>query len=176
MRRYIHTGLFRWLVAFVLFGAVIILPSPSRLLAGTSKASAPGIIAHSSAETFYLAKVNQLRASRGLAPLVIDSRLTASAAKKGNDMVAQKYWGHFAPNGGASYADYIWQNSPGAYRVGENLARCFTTQQAAFDALVASPTHYAIMTGQFTNFGVAEVTDTVSGCTYTTMHFSQYQK
>ena len=63
---------------------------------------------------------------------------------------------------------------PRADRVGENLARCFDSRQEAFDALVASPTHYAIMTGQFTNFGVSEVEDSASGCTYTTMHFAQY--
>lgn len=133
------------------------------------------LVTRTEAETYYLHAVNQLRASRGLAPLVIDSRLTASANQKGTDMVAQSYWGHYAPNGTA-FSDYIWQTSPKADRVGENLARCFTTRQDAFDALVASPTHYAIMTGKFTNFGVAEVKDTDSGCTYTTMHFAEYQK
>ena len=133
------------------------------------------IIARTDAEVFYLNAVNSLRTQRGLAPLIIDTRLSASATQKGNDMALQGYWAHYAPNGTA-YSDYIWRTSPDAYRVGENLARCFTSRQEAFQALVASPTHYAIMTGQFTNFGVSEVQDAASGCTYTTMHFAQYLK
>lgn len=173
MRQFIHIGLFKWSLALLLFWAVILLPTPSRMLAGTTSASAPGIVVRSDTETFYLAKVNQLRAEKGLAPLLIDSRLSLSASQKTNDMITQHYWNHYAPDGTA-FSDYIWRDSPKAERVGENLAKCFTTQQAAFEALVASPTHYAIMVGQFTNFGVFEETDPTSGCVYTTMHFSYY--
>jgi uncharacterized protein YkwD len=173
MRRYIHFRLFTGLLAVVLFWAVILLPTPSRLLAGASKASAPGIVVRSDSESFYLAKINQLRTDKGLASLVIDSRLSLSASQKTNDMISQHYWDHYAPNGTA-FSDYIWRDSPKASRVGENLAKCFDTEQAAFDALVASPTHYAIMVGMFTNFGVYEASDPASGCIYTTMHFSYY--
>jgi len=167
-------------IALVTFAAIMLSPpltglvqSPVAGAAATQNQAA--LITRTEAETYYLNAVNELRASRGLAPLIVDSRLTASATQKGTDMVSQSYWGHYAPNGTA-FSDYIWQTSPKADRVGENLARCFTTRQAAFEALVASPTHYAIMTGKFTNFGVAEVEDTQSGCTYTTMHFAEYQK
>ena len=131
------------------------------------------IIVRTDAETYYLSAVNELRSGRGLPLLKVDSRLSTSALQKGNDMVLQNYWGHYAPSGN-SFSDYIWGTSPKADTVGENLARCFATREEAFDALVASPTHYANMAGSYTNFGVSEVLNTTSGCTYTTMHFAQY--
>lgn len=143
-------------------------------VANAAKTTTNSIITRSDAETVYLRAVNQLRLAHGRAPLVIDSRLTTSAWQKSNDMVLQNYWGHYAPNG-TSFSDYIWRSSPKAEEVGENLARCFDNRQDAFDALVASPTHYAIMMGTYTNFGVAEVQDPKSGCLYTTMHFAMYQ-
>lgn len=170
---------FRIILA-TLFAVALFLSPPLSPLAQSPLASAAQpnntpIITRSDAEVYYLNAVNSLRASRGLTPLVVDARLTSSASQKGNDMVLQKYWAHFAPNG-TSFSDYIWRTSPDAQRVGENLARCFDSRQDAFDALVASPSHYAIMTGQFTNFGVSEVEDAASGCTYVTMHFADYEQ
>gem|GEM_PF-511117 len=168
-RRYI-IAVFSALTIFMSPTLTPLLQSP---VANASQTNSTTIITRSDAETYYLQAVNQLRATRGLAPMIVDSRLSASAMQKSNDMVLQNYWAHYAPNG-TSFSDYIWRMSPKAEQVGENLARCFDSRQAAFDALVASPTHYAVMTGRFTNFGVAEVQDTVSGCTYTTMHFAEY--
>jgi uncharacterized protein YkwD len=164
----------------ILIAIVTVMSPPLTLLAKSPVANASesnnisAVIARSDAEVYYLNSVNNLRAERGLPPMVIDARLTASAVKKSNDMVIQKYWEHYAPNG-TSFSDFIWGDSPKAIHVGENLARCFVTRNDAFKALVASPTHYAIMVGSFTNLGVSEVKDTASGCTYTTMHFSDYK-
>ena len=168
--RYVFAGLLT-IVVFLSPPLTSLVQSPVANAIQTTNPT--GIITRSDAEIYYVNAVNSLRTSHGLAPLIIDARLTTSATQKGNDMVLQKYWAHFAPNG-TSFSDYIWGASPRADRVGENLARCFDSRQEAFDALVASPTHYAIMTGQFTNFGVSEVEDSASGCTYTTMHFAQY--
>lgn len=168
----------RYSVAILLSIATLMSP-PLTLLAKSPVASASvdqnksAVVARTDEEVYYLNAVNNLRAGRGLAPMVIDSRLTSSARNKGNDMVLQHYWDHYAPSG-IAFSDYIWNLSPRANHVGENLARCFDTRSAAFDALVASPTHYAVMVGSFTNFGVSEVTEPISGCTYTTMHFSDY--
>lgn len=168
----------KYVLATALFIAVFFSPaftafarSPIAVAANVPTAQ---IVSRSDAETYYLSAVNQLRSDRGQSPLIIDARLTISAAQKTSDMMSQAYWGHYAPNG-RSFSDYIWGVSPKADKVGENLARCFTTRQSAFEALVASPTHYAIMTGQFTNFGVSEMFDAPSGCMLTTMHFSLYQ-
>jgi uncharacterized protein YkwD len=167
----------KFTLAALLFVAMVLSPQLT-MLAYSPVASASGttvntVITRSDAEQYYLKSVNNLRASRGLPALLIDARLTSSATQKGNDMVLQNYWGHYAPNG-TSFSDYIWHMSPKADRVGENLARCYDTRRAAFEALVASPTHYAIMIGEYTNFGVSEVQDPQSGCTYTTMHFADY--
>lgn len=131
-------------------------------------------IVRSDSENFYLAAVNQLRFENNLPQLTIDSRLSSSATDKAYDMTKSNYFGHWAPNG-KSFSDFIWHNSPQANSVGENLARCFKNRQDAFTALVASPTHFAIMVGQYTNFGVAEVYDADAGCTNTVMHFSTYK-
>ncbi len=126
-----------------------------------------------SSESFYLQAINNLRASKKLKPLAIDSRLSSSALSKANNMVTENYFGHYSITG-KSFSEYIWQSSPNAEKVGENLAKCYSTDQLAFEALVASPTHYTVMTASFTNFGVAEVENAKTGCTYTVMHFSQY--
>jgi uncharacterized protein YkwD len=169
---------FRYIIAVAIFIAVLfsppLTPLASSPVANAIDAPKAQVILRSDAEVFYLNAINQLRADRGLAPLMIDSRLSVSAAQKSADMISQTYWGHYAPNG-TSFADYIWAGSPRAERVGENLARCFDNRQDAFMALVNSPTHYAIMTGQFTNIGVAEAVDPVGGCTYTVFHFAEYQ-
>lgn len=141
----------------------------------TVNSKVPAATVTTSAESYYLQAVNNLRASKSLAALKLDNRLSTSAAKKTNDMIAQNYWGHYAPNSGPSFSDYIWAQSPNATKVGENLARCYPTRDAAFDALVKSPTHYAIMVGEFTNFGISEATNPSNNCVYATMHFSLYK-
>ena len=169
----------RYILAALLF--IVTVTSPSlTMLASSPVASAAGtptatVITRTDAEQYYIGAINTLRASKGLSALLIDARLSASATQKGNDMVLQNYWAHYAPNG-MSFSDYIWRLSPKADRVGENLARCYDTRQVAFEALLASPTHYAIMVGDYTNFGVSEVQDTNSGCTYVTMHFADYNR
>lgn len=134
----------------------------------------PTLAPQTNATEYYLQAINNLRSTKNLQPLVYDERLGSSANRKTNDMINQDYWAHYAPNSGPSFSDYIWQQSPTALRVGENLARCYTTRDAAFDALVKSPTHYEIMVGDFSNFGVYEATNPKNGCVYATLHFSQY--
>lgn len=170
----------RYSVAILLVIATVMSP-PLTLLAKSPVASASlsqndtTIVSRSEAESYYINALNTLRAERGLAPMVIDTRLSESAHNKGIAMVQERYWDHYSPSGKA-FSDYIWQLSPRAQHIGENLARCYESRPEAFNALIASPTHYAIMVGAFTNFGVAEVYDTASGCTYTTMHFASYNR
>jgi uncharacterized protein YkwD len=125
-------------------------------------------------DVYFLQSVNNLRLQNNLAPLKSDKRLIVSAKQKTDDMIANKYWAHYSPTSGPSFSDFIWNLSPDAKRVGENLARCYDDRKSAFDALVKSPTHYAIMVGDFTNFGVFQELEPVSGCNYVTMHFSLY--
>jgi uncharacterized protein YkwD len=87
-------------------------------------------------------------------------------------MAAKHYWAHEDPDG-TQFSDYIWKMVPPAQLVGENLARCYQSRDDAFAALVASPTHYAIMVGNFNYMGVSEAVDSQNGCTITAMHFAR---
>lgn len=169
-RYYIAVGIVIGLLVSPIFTDLASSP-----VANAANNSATTISVQTDAENYYLQAVNNLRASKNLPVLAYDKRLSSSANKKTNDMIDQDYWAHYAPNSGPSFSDYIWGQSPGATRVGENLARCYESRSAAFVALVNSPTHYAIMVGNFTNFGVYEAINSKNGCVYATMHFSQYK-
>jgi uncharacterized protein YkwD len=169
----------KYIFALLVFGALVFSPL------GASLANAPAvsaqdqtqasqaIITRSTAEEYYLRAVNELRSSYNLRPLLIDSNLTKSAISKGQDMVDYAYWGHY-PTNRPSFSDFIWADSPKATRVGENLAKCYTVRQDAFNALKNSPTHLANMLGDYTNFGVAEIYNPFNNCTYTAMHFALF--
>ena len=124
------------------------------------------------ADVSYIDAINNLRGSVGQQPLSYDSRLENSAYDKARNMVASDYWGHYSPFG-ESFSDFIWRRSPTSKRVGENLAKCYTSRVQAFDALVASPTHYQIMVGDFTNVGISEQVSPKDNCTYTVLHFAK---
>ncbi len=126
------------------------------------------------ADIYYIQQINQLRSSLGKKPLEYSSVLEKSASLKARDMVSNNYWGHYGPNG-ESFSDFIWRQSPDSQKVGENLARCFVTRDSAFKALVASPTHYDIMVGDFTNIGVSELNNVTDGCVYAVFHFAKNQ-
>jgi len=138
-----------------------------------TKSKPEAVIVRNEGENYYLRAVNDLRYKNNLAPLTLDIRLNESASAKAIDMINNQYFSHWAPNG-KSFSDFIWHDSPRAITVGENLAKCFKSREDAFAALVNSPTHYAIMVGNFTNFGVAEKYDSHTNCTQTVMHFSYY--
>ncbi|MCU0667435.1 MAG: CAP domain-containing protein, partial [Patescibacteria group bacterium] len=115
-------------------------------------------------------ETNELRLRLGLNELNQSRSLEESAQNKASDMSQQNYWGHYAPSG-QSYSDYIWQSKPNAVTVGENLAKCFDDYQSAFDRLVDSPTHYAVLTGNFEYIGVSSVVQE-DGCESIVMHFA----
>lgn len=169
---------YRFLISLVIFLGFILSPQLTSLAqAPKNNSNTPsyqGIFTRNETENYYLNAINKLRATKKLPLLVIDNRLSVSAYKKGEDMVNKNYWSHYSPSG-ISFADFIWSGSPKAETVGENLAKCFDSKQSVFDALAASPAHYAIMTGRYTNFGVSEVKNINDGCIYTVMHLSFYK-
>lgn len=124
------------------------------------------------ATSYYLGSINELRLQKGLKPLDNDYRLDKSALNKVDNMISTGYWGHNSPSD-IKFSDFIWQVKPSAKLVGENMARCYETRQAAFDSLAASPTHLSVMTDKrFKYFGVAEEININEHCIYTVMHFS----
>lgn len=129
-------------------------------------------VAATQEQAFFVTKVNELRASKGLPPVRLLIELNASAKTKSDHMATNHYWAHDTPTG-VSFADFIFAQVPNAELVGENLARCFTDDSKAFDALVASPTHYKIMVGNFNYIGIGESYDSSNGCEITAMHFAR---
>jgi uncharacterized protein YkwD len=117
-----------------------------------------------------VAETNELRRQNGLKPLQPDASLEKSAYAKLSDMRSATYWGHYAPDG-TSFSAFIWQENDAATSVGENLARCYATYDAAFTGLVNSPKHFAVLTGDFTYIGVASEI-TANGCESIVMHVS----
>jgi uncharacterized protein YkwD len=113
---------------------------------------------------------NRLRLSNGLLPLEPSPNLELSAKAKLASMANDGYWGHYGP-GNESFSKYIWQYEPNATLAGENLARCFSGHKEAFDGLINSPTHYKVLTGDFSKVGVASRNQ--DGCESIVMHFSK---
>ncbi len=102
-----------------------------------------------------LNSINQLRASRGVGPLTIDSSLVTIANVRSQE--ASVKWSHTRPDG-TQGADMIAANK---WR-GENLSYVTGTEDVGeaskimFDNLVASPTHYDNMVfNQFTRIGIS---------------------
>jgi len=106
---------------------------------------------------------NQKRAEAGLASLEFDGALTAAAKAKGEDMLAQNYWAHVAPDGTQPWKFFI--DSGYRYRfAGENLARDFSDPQSAVEAWMASPSHRDnLLSSKYSEIGVAVVEGDLDG-------------
>ena len=102
--------------------------------------------------TDLLVSVNQYRLQNHLAVLSVDSRLTAAAQAKANDIVAKKYWSHVSPTGQTAW-DLIRQTGYSYQTAGENLARGFNSDQA-LTAWINSPGHRAnLLNARYTKTG-----------------------
>jgi len=102
-----------------------------------------------------LSGTNQERSAAGAGSLAINSRLTAAAQARANDMVARDYWSHSSPEGW--HADH-YTNAAG-YRgtlVGENLAFGQETNSELIAHWMSSPGHRSVMLdGRFSEVGFA---------------------
>lgn len=103
----------------------------------------------------FLLQINAARLASGVAPLTLSDQLTAAAHAKALDMVVNKYWAHFGPEGQTPW-QFITAAGYNYHYAGENLARGFVTSQGIMRALLASPTHRAnILDPSYTNVGIA---------------------
>jgi uncharacterized protein YkwD len=168
-RNYTRIIIIGWLAALLI--SLIALSGYSVSAPAAASKNTPPVTT-STVDAFYAVKVNELRAKNGLAPVRLLIELNQSSTNKANNMASKHYWAHEDPDG-TQFSDYIWKTVPSAQIVGENLARCYMTRDAAFEALVNSPTHYAIMVGNFNYMGVSEAYDIDMGCTVTAMHFAR---
>lgn len=90
-----------------------------------------------------LKAVNRERELRNLVLLNTDSRLSAAAQSKSDDMQARHYFNHVDPDG-----NYIWPKIVAAgytpyLQLGENLAIEFFSTESLVNAWMNSPTHRA---------------------------------
>ncbi len=92
--------------------------------------------------------MNQGRAAQGLAALTWNTALENAARVRASE--ASIYWSHTRPNGQA-----FW-TVDSKVQYGENLAKGYTTADAAYAAWMASPTHAAnIMDAGYKTVAVA---------------------
>lgn len=106
---------------------------------------------------------NQKREANGLSDLKLDSELTQAAQQKANNMFANNYWAHIAPDGTTPW--YFIKSSGYDYLyAGENLARGFNTAPDVVNAWMNSPTHRENMLSRnYDDVGFAVQTGTLTG-------------
>jgi uncharacterized protein YkwD len=110
-----------------------------------------------------LAATNQERAAQNEAPLVVNEKLMQAAKLKAQNMFAEQYWAHNAPDGTTPWhwfneANYEYSEA------GENLAKNFTSSTGTVAAWMASPTHRAnILKADYKDVGFAVINDTLAG-------------
>ncbi len=87
-----------------------------------------------------LTNTNQKRAAAGVGSLQIDGQLSAAAAAKAADMLANQYWAHTSPQGRDPWS-FIVAAGYNYLFAGENLARDFGDSASVVAAWMNSPTH-----------------------------------
>lgn len=106
---------------------------------------------------------NNQRVESKLPTLKLNSQLSQAAYLKANDMFQSQYWAHISPSG---VTPWHWFNAAGYNYdyAGENLAKNFTTADAATTAWMASTEHRAnILGAHYTDVGFAVVTGVLQG-------------
>lgn len=106
---------------------------------------------------------NQKRAEAGLPPLTENANLDNGAQLKGLHMLSQGYWAHVAPDGTQPWK-FFADVGYGYRYAGENLARDFSSPQAAVDAWMASPTHRDnMLSSKYSEIGIGVVEGNLNG-------------
>jgi len=108
-------------------------------------------------------QTNSQRATAGLPPLTLNSKLNQAALAKGQHMYLNQYWAHTAPDGTQPWK--FFKDAGYGYKVaGENLARDFSNSDEMMNAWMASPTHKAnIMSSRYQEIGIAVIDGTLEG-------------
>lgn len=110
-----------------------------------------------------LAATNAQRVNNGEQPLTLNAKLNAAAKLKVQNMFADQYWAHTAPDGTTPWhwftaAGYDYSDA------GENLAKDFSTSISTVSAWMASPTHRAnILNSKYQDVGFAVMDSTLNG-------------
>lgn len=106
---------------------------------------------------------NQERAKVGAGPVTLNSLLVEAATRKAGDMFAFDYWAHVSPSGREPWAFFREVGYNYIY-AGENLARDFSSPEAAVSAWMASPSHKEnLLNPKYKEIGIAVVDGTLGG-------------
>lgn len=106
---------------------------------------------------------NEKRAEYGLGALAVNDQLSAAAAKKAEDMIANDYWAHNSPSGRTPWT-FVTASGYRYIFAGENLARDFSDASSVVRAWMNSPTHRAnLLDRNFAEIGVAVASGKLDG-------------
>jgi hypothetical protein len=106
---------------------------------------------------------NEKRIQNGLSPLTLNSTLSQAALAKGNDMLADDYWAHFAPDGTSPWSFFAQFGYSYKY-AGENLARDFRDPSSAVEAWMNSPSHREnLLSSKYRDIGIAVIEGDLAG-------------
>jgi len=110
-----------------------------------------------------LALTNQKRQENGLASFDFNPTLSAAASAKAQDMFADNYWAHVAPDGVTPW-QFIEGSGYAYFYAGENLAKDFADSDGVVSAWMASPTHRDnILKKEYEDIGFAVLNGTLNG-------------
>ncbi len=142
-----HSSLFILILLFI--GLGLILPPLKN-----SHKSVLGI-SYSIPINQLLVATNQDRTAHGLAPLVLNQKLTNAAVANAAYMFKEDYWAHFAPDGTSPWY-FINQAGYNYLYAGQNLARGFVDVPSLETAWMNSPEHRAnILSPNYKDIGYA---------------------
>lgn len=108
-------------------------------------------------------QTNQERTSAGLSTLDLNDKLNQAAYLKAQDMFADQYWSHVAPDGTQPWK---WFSDAGYNynEAGENLAKGFTTTSGVMTAWMNSKDHREnILKSDYQDVGFAVVSGELNG-------------
>ena len=105
--------------------------------------------------TLLIAEVNAARQENGLPALVGNTKLASSTSLKLGDIQQYHYWAHQNPETKVAWWQPIW-NSGYRGKVGENLARGFSTEKGVVEGWLKSPAHRAnLLNSNYRTYGVS---------------------
>ena len=129
------------------------------------KTAAPGILGFAS--NIFVEEIvettNAYRQENGLSELTFNPVLSQAAKEKAEDMFADDYWAHVAPDGTKPWF-FITEAGYDYVYAGENLAKDFQKSDAVVVAWMESPSHRQnILNEKFKDIGVAVVNGELDG-------------
>ena len=89
-----------------------------------------------------VSSTNTQRSANGVTSLSLNSKLSASAQAKANDMASRNYWSHNTPEGNPPWV-FIEAQGYAYQKLGENLAAGFSSEDATVGGWMASAPHKA---------------------------------